>query len=157
NHNADRAEWMYDTAAHERNTYYWYEGHPSHYAHPDGGYVDNVSTAWAPRYDDERVRDMFVSSALTLATEFQVDGFRVDQTTSVHAYNVRHADGHSVPRANAFGCKLLRELTRAIRLAAPGVGLMAEDHSNWDGVTTSPDAGGLGFDAAWYADFYHHL
>jgi len=35
--------------------------------------------------------------------------------------------------------------------------LMAEDHSGWDGVTRSPDEGGLGFDAAWYADFYHHL
>ena len=35
--------------------------------------------------------------------------------------------------------------------------LTAEDHSGWDKVTASLDAGGLGFDAAWYADFYHHL
>jgi 1,4-alpha-glucan branching enzyme len=35
--------------------------------------------------------------------------------------------------------------------------LMAEDHANTDDVVTPADAGGLGFDAVWYADFYHHL
>ena len=35
--------------------------------------------------------------------------------------------------------------------------LIAEDHSGWDAVTQPTDDGGLGFDAAWYADFYHHL
>jgi 1,4-alpha-glucan branching enzyme len=34
---------------------------------------------------------------------------------------------------------------------------MAEDHSGWDKVTMPYDEGGLGFDAAWYSDFYHHL
>jgi 1,4-alpha-glucan branching enzyme len=157
NHNAERAEWMYDTGGHETNTYYWYEGRSSDYAIPEGGYVDNVSTAWAPRYHEELVRAMFVSSAVALATEFQVDGFRMDQTTSIHAYNVLHADGRPLPNVNAFGVKLLRELTRSLKFVAPGVMLMAEDHSNWDGVTAPPDEGGLGFDATWYADFYHHL
>ena len=35
--------------------------------------------------------------------------------------------------------------------------LMAEDHSDWEQVTQSPDNGGLGFDATWYSNFYHHL
>jgi 1,4-alpha-glucan branching enzyme len=35
--------------------------------------------------------------------------------------------------------------------------LVAEDHSDWDEVTLSNEAGGMGFDARWYADFYHHL
>ena len=158
---------MYDSNAHERNAYYWYEGQPSDYGEfnrnveparwGQGGYVDNVSTAWAPRYWEEPVRAMFVSSALALATEFQVDAFRVDQTTSIHSYNALHADGRRLNNVNAFGGKLLRELTRSLKLAKPEILLIAEDHSNWDGVTRDPDEGGLGFDAAWYADFYHHL
>lgn len=156
-HNAERAEWMYDTDAHNRNAYYWYEGRPDDYAQPDGGYLDNVSTAWAPRYHQESVRAMFTGSAIALATEFQIDGFRVDQTTSVHSYNVLHANGRPVSSANVFGAKLLRELTRSLKFVNPRIMLMAEDHSNWDGVTRSPDDGGLGFDATWYADFYHHL
>ncbi|MFT3785855.1 MAG: alpha-amylase family glycosyl hydrolase [Tepidisphaeraceae bacterium] len=166
-HKAERAEWMYDTNAHETNAYYWYEGLPNDY--PDfnnnvdsgrrgqGGYVDNVSTAWAPRYWEEPVRAMFISSALALATEFQVDGFRVDQTTSIHDYNALHADGRRLEHVNAFGRKLLREWTRAVRLVRPEVVLMAEDHSNHSFVTEAPDHGGFGFDATWYADFYHHL
>ena len=35
--------------------------------------------------------------------------------------------------------------------------LIAEDHSEWDKVTQLPEAGGLGFDATWYAAFYHNL
>src|SRR6185436_14449149 len=32
-----------------------------------------------------------------------------------------------------------------------------EDHSGWGGVITEPEMGGLGFEATWYADFYHNL
>jgi 1,4-alpha-glucan branching enzyme len=174
-HNSERAEWLYDSDAHGKNIYYWYEGKSSDYpafeqaaAHPDpndrnppqpghGGYLDNLSTAYAPRYHEEMVRNLFISSAVALVEEFHIDGFRVDQTTSIHAYNVRHADGQPVPNANVFGAKLLREWTRTLKLIRPETMLMAEDHSEWDKVTVSPDEGGLGFDAAWYANFYHHL
>jgi 1,4-alpha-glucan branching enzyme len=81
----------------------------------------------------------------------------VDQTTSIHLYNVLHADGRSMGNANIFGAKFLRELTRTLKLINPQVMLMAEDHSDWPLVTALPDAGGLGFDATWYANFYHHL
>jgi 1,4-alpha-glucan branching enzyme len=164
-HNAERAEWMFDADDHERNTFYWYEGLPQehlqkqHADHPDhcGGYVDNESSGWTPRYWEEMVRSMFISSAVTLAAEFKVDGFRVDQTTSIRSYNRLHGNGRSLGHVNAFGTKLLRELTRSLKFVNPRVMLFAEDHENWDGVTRSPDEGGLGFDAGWYADFYHHL
>jgi 1,4-alpha-glucan branching enzyme len=116
-HNAERAEWMYDSNQHQSNIYYWYEGHPDDYAdfnghvaperRGQGGYVDNLSTGWAPRYWEPMVRRMFVSSLITLVSEFKIDGFRFDQTTSIHAYNVLHANGAPVSGANAFGQKLL--------------------------------------------------
>ncbi len=166
-HDGERAQWLYDTNDYMRNPYYWYEGAPGDYPAFDsavtparrgtGGYLDNLSTGWAPRYSEPMVRKLFTSMALALLGEFHIDGFRVDQTTSIHAYNVLHADGRSVPAANQFGAKLLREWTRTLRLVRPDVMLMAEDHSGWDAVTRSTEAGGLGFDAAWAADFYHHL
>jgi len=172
-HQAERAEWLYDSDTPENNIYYWYEGKPSDY--PDyervaansnnpnapapghGGYLDNVSTAYAPRYHEEMVRKMFISSAAAFVDEFHLDGFRVDQTTSIHAYNVRHADGRPVANANIFGAKMLREWTRTLRLIKPDIMLIAEDHSEWDKVTQPTERGGLGFDATWYANFYHHL
>ncbi|RAI44231.1 alpha-amylase family glycosyl hydrolase [Rhodoplanes roseus] len=154
---ADRAEWAWDSNAPERNLYYWYEGRPSDYPHADGGYIDNQSTGWAPRFWEENVRKLFISSAAMLVDEFHVDGFRVDQTTSLHSYAVIHADGRAADHARIFGSKFLREWTRTLRLVRPDVILIAEDHSGWPAVTQPTAAGGLGFDAAWYAEFYHQL
>ncbi len=156
----ERAEWCYDADAPEQNTYYWYEGKASDYpklSDGSGGYVDNMSTGFAPRFYEEMVRKLFISSAAALMEDFHIDGFRVDQTTSIHSYNVLHADGRPMGNVNMFGAKFLREWTRTLKLIRPTVMLTAEDHSDWDKVTESPDVGGLGFDAAWYANFYHHL
>jgi 1,4-alpha-glucan branching enzyme len=166
-HNAGRAEWCYDTNDPVKNPYYWYEGTPSDYADFQrsvpaamkdlGGYVVNMSSGFAPRFHDEMVRKMLISSAVMLMEEFHVDGFRVDQTTSIHSYNYLHADGRPVPSANEFGAKFLRELTSTLKLINPDVILIAEDHSGWDKVTQSAEVGGLGFDKVWYSEFYHHL
>lgn len=153
----DRAQWHYDSDREENNIYYWYQGKTSDYQSPDGGYVDNLSSGWAPRFHEQMVRTLFISSAVALVTEFHVDGFRVDQTTSMHAYNSLHADGRSVPEANLAGAKFLRELSRTLRMVRPATILTCEDHSDWVLVTEHPDGAGLGFDATWYSNFYHHL
>jgi 1,4-alpha-glucan branching enzyme len=153
----ERAQWHYDSDREENNIYYWYEGKPSDYPQPDGGYVDNMSSGYAPRFHDEMVRKLFISSAVSLVVDFHVDGFRVDQTTSIHAYNALHVDGRSVGEANVAGAKFLRELSRTLRLVRPATLLTCEDHSDWLLVTEHPDGAGLGFDATWYSNFYHHL
>lgn len=154
---ADRAEWMYDTTAHERNSYYWYEGKPADYPIPEGGYLDNESSGWAPAFDDTMVRQLFTSSAASLLLDFHLDGFRVDQTTSMHAYAKIHADGAAADRARIFGAKFLREWVRTMQLVKPSAFLIAEDHSGWEAVTRPSTEGGIGFSATWYNDFYHHL
>lgn len=154
---ADRAEWMYDSTAHERNLYYWYEGKPADYPIPEGGYLDNESSGWAPGFGDEMVRKLFTSSAAALLLDFHLDGFRVDQTTSMHAYAKIHADGAPADRARIFGAKFLREWVRTMQLVKPNAFLMAEDHSGWEAVTRPTASGGIGFNATWYNAFYHHL
>jgi 1,4-alpha-glucan branching enzyme len=155
--NGERAQWHYDSEREDHNIYYWYEGTPADYPLADGGYVDNMSTGYAPRFNEEMVRKLFISSAVALVTDFHVDGFRVDQTTSIHAYNVVHADGRPAGAANLAGAKFLRELARTLRLIRPTTLLTCEDHSDWVLVTEHPDGAGLGFDATWYSNFYHHL
>ncbi|WP_246078597.1 alpha-amylase family glycosyl hydrolase [Modestobacter excelsi] len=154
---AGRAEWQYDSSAPEDNIYYWYEGRSTDYPDPRGGYLENGSSGDAPRYWAEPVRRLFISSAVQLVEEFHVDGLRVDLTQAIHQDNARRADKRSVGSANLFGQRLLREWSRTLRMVRPSVLLIAEDHSGWPAVTQSPDVGGLGFDATWFADFYHHL
>ena len=155
--NADRAEWAFDSDLPEDNIYYWYEGRSADYTQPDGGYVDNGSTGYCPRFWDEKVRHLFVSSAAAFIEDCHVDGLRVDLTQAIHRDNALHANGDSVSGANQFGAKMLREWSRTLRLIKPTVMLVAEDHSEWDKVTQPPEIGGLGFDATWYAAFYHNL
>jgi 1,4-alpha-glucan branching enzyme len=154
---ASRAEWQYDSVTPEQNIYYWYEGRSSDYPRADGGYLDNGSSGWAPRYWEEVVRQQFITSAAVLVEEMHVDGLRVDLTQAMHRDNQLHADGRSVGSANVFGQKLLREWSRTLRMIHPTVFLVAEDHTGWDAVTKPPAAGGLGFNVTWDADFYHHL
>lgn len=154
---AARAQWAYDSDAPERNIWYWYEGRGSDYPQPEGGYLDNGSTGWLPRLWEPTVRQLFISSAAAFIEECHVDGLRVDLTQALHRDNVRHTDGQPVGNANQFGAKLLREWSRTLKLVKPSVMLIAEDHTGWDKVTQLPEAGGLGFDATWYAAFYHDL
>jgi 1,4-alpha-glucan branching enzyme len=154
----ERAQWQYDSTAPEHNIYYWYEGRPSDYAFPDGGYLDNGSTGYTPRFWEEIVRQQFISSAAFLIEEMHVDGLRVDLTQAIHRDNVLHADNRrSIGSANLFGQKLLREWSRTLNMIRPTVMLIAEDHTGWDAVTKLPAQGGLGFDATWEVAFYHNL
>ncbi|MCC6697119.1 MAG: alpha amylase C-terminal domain-containing protein [Candidatus Hydrogenedentes bacterium] len=152
-----RAEWHYDSDAHEQNIYYWYEGRSSDHPFPDGGYLDNGSSGFAPRYWEEVVRQQFISSAAFLIEEMHVDGLRVDLVQAIHRDNALHANGHSIGSANIFGQKLLREWSRTLRMIRPAVMLIAEDHTGWDAITKAPAQGGLGFDATWEVAFYHSL
>jgi 1,4-alpha-glucan branching enzyme len=153
----ERAQWQYDSTAPEQNIYYWYEGNPAEYKSSDGGYLDNGSTGYTPRFWEEIVRQQFISSAVFLVEEMHVDGLRVDLTQAIHRDNVLHADGRSMGNANVFGQKFLREWSRTLRMVKATVMLIAEDHTGWDAVTKSPAQGGLGFDARWEVAFYHNL
>lgn len=158
---AERAEWMYDSTDNEMNIYYWYQGNPFDWPGDKppghGGYLDNGSTGYAPNFRSEMVRKMFIGAAAMLVAEFHIDGFRVDLTQAMHRDNVIHANGRSCGEANAFGAKFLREWARTLRLIKPGVALIAEDHTGWGAMTQPQETGGIGFDAVWWADWYHHL
>lgn len=154
---AERAQWQYDSTLPEHNSYFWYEGNSSDHPSLDGGFLDNGSSGFAPRYHETVVRQQFISSAALMLDECHVDGFRVDLTQAFHRDNTLHRNGLSIASANLFGQKLLREWTRTLRLLKPSVLLIAEDHTGWEAVTLPPDAGGLGFTARWDVAFYHHL
>jgi 1,4-alpha-glucan branching enzyme len=159
--NGERSEWGYDSdpnVAPQNNTYYWYQGLPTDYpGNLLGGYLDNGSSGFAPRFSEENVRQLFTSSAAALIDDFHFDGLRVDLTDAIHQNNALHANGTSVSSANLYGIKFLRELARTVKMVNPSAFLIAEDHTGWGAMTQSLDQGGIGFDAVWYADFYHHL
>jgi 1,4-alpha-glucan branching enzyme len=155
--NAERAQWQYDSTAPEQNIYYWYEGKSADHPFPEGGYLNNGSSGYTPCFWHEQVRQLFISSAAEFVEEFHIDGLRVDLTQALHRDNSLNANGSGVKAANQFGAKFLREWSRTLKMLRPSILLIAEDHTGWDAVTKTPNAGGLGFDATWFAEFYHAL
>jgi 1,4-alpha-glucan branching enzyme len=157
----ERSEWGYDSdpdVAPQNNIWYWYQGQPTDYpGNLNGGYLNNGSSGYAPRFSEENVRQMFTSSAAAVLDDFHIDGLRVDLTDAIHQNNTLNANGWSIASANNYGIKFLRELARTVKMVNPSAFLIAEDHTGWSAMTQSPDHGGVGFDAVWYADFYHHL
>jgi 1,4-alpha-glucan branching enzyme len=157
----ERTEWGYDSdpnVAPQHNIWNWYQGLPSEYpGNISGGYLDNLSTGFAPRWSEENVRQMFTSSAAALFDDFHIDGIRVDLTDAIHQDNSLHWNGTSVGLANQYGAKFLRELTRTVLTVNPAAFLIAEDYTGWSAMTEPLNQGGIGFDAVWYMDFYHNL
>jgi 1,4-alpha-glucan branching enzyme len=157
----DRSEWGYDVdpnVAPQNNEWYWYQGVPSDYpGNINGGYLDNLSSGWTPGFGEENVRQTFTSSAAALLDDFHIDGFRVDLTDAIHQNAWLHYNGAYIATATRYGVKFLRELCRAVKMVNPAAFLIAEDYTGWNAMTQTPDQGGVGFDAIWYVDFYHHL
>ena len=157
----ERSEWGYDAdpnVAPQDNIWYWYEGQPTDYpGNLAGGYLNNGSSGYTPRFSEENVRHMFTSSAAMVLDDFHFDGLRVDLTDAIHQNNTLNANGWTINSANLYGIKFLRELARTVKMVNPSAFLIAEDHTGWSAMTQPLDRGGIGFDAVWYADFYHHL
>ena len=154
----DRVQWMYDSARHDHNSWFFYTGKDEDYPNmPDGGYCDNMSTGYLPNMGSETVRQALIGSAAAFALEYHVDGFRVDLTQALHSFNVRHADGQAVPEANEAGIRFMREWARTLRLFKPNLILLAEDHSGWNLLARPQRLDGVGFDASWWSEWYHQL
>ncbi len=155
---SERVQWMRDGTRHDHNAYYFYQGtQEDHPDFPEGGYCDNMSTGYLPNMREEKVRAWMIGSAVAFAVDFHIDGFRMDLTQALHSFNVLHKDGSPVPEANEAGIRFMREWARTLRFFRPNIMLLGEDHSGWEMIARSQNAGGVGFDAAWWSEWYHQL
>jgi len=124
---------------------------------PSGNYLaefgpyfsDRHRTNWgqAVNFDgpgSDEVRRLVVDNARMWLEQYHMDGLRLDAVHAIVDQSARH---------------ILRELSDEIDACATRVGrplfLVAESDRNDPRVVRSPDAGGLGMDAAW-ADEWHH-
>jgi maltooligosyltrehalose trehalohydrolase len=126
---------------------------------PEGNYLShfgpyfnkNYCTPWgdALNFDSEwsdGVRDYFAGNALYWFEQFHIDGLRCDAIHMVF-------DNGAVPFFEYVHTHV-RQLEQA---AGRSYYLVAESDLNSPRVITSPDRGGLGFDAQWLDDFHHAL
>lgn len=125
------------------------------YEHPDfrkGYHPDWNSMVF--NYERSEVRSFLKSSARYWLDEFHVDGLRVDAVASMIYLDYSRQEGEWTP--NIYGGKeylaaisFLSELNTEMYAAHPGIHMIAEESTSFDGVTKPADNGGLGFGLKW--------
>lgn len=102
---------------------------------------------WGTYYFDLEKKDIisFLSSSATFYLDiYKVDGLRFDAISHFLYY-----EGNKNKGLNKEGIYFLKQLNKYLKKNYPNCLLMAEDSSDYLGVTKSVNEGGLGFDLKW--------
>jgi 1,4-alpha-glucan branching enzyme len=106
------------------------------------------------------VRDFLIGNARYWLEEFHVDGLRVDAVASMLYLDYGRKPGQWTPNVdggnhNLEAISFLRELNTRCREGLPGVITVAEESTDFDGVSRPVADGGLGFDFKWDLGWMH--
>jgi 1,4-alpha-glucan branching enzyme len=125
------------------------------YEHPDkakGFHPDWNSLIF--NYERPQVRAFLISSAHFWLDKFNVDGLRVDAVASMLYLDYSRDDGEW--SCNEYGgneylaaISLLKELNVSVYKEFPGIQMIAEESTAFNGVTRPVHEGGLGFGLKW--------
>ncbi|MBA3845140.1 MAG: 1,4-alpha-glucan branching protein GlgB [Planctomycetes bacterium] len=106
------------------------------------------------------VRNFLIAAALHWVRSFHIDGLRVDAVSSMLYRDYDREHGQWVANeqggnANLEAVSFLQELTATVHGQFPGVLMIAEESTAWQGVTAPTHLHGLGFDLKWNMGWMH--
>ncbi|WP_241985658.1 MULTISPECIES: 1,4-alpha-glucan branching protein GlgB [Cryobacterium] len=131
------------------------------YEHPDPRRGEQMDWGtYVFDFGQKQVRNFLVANALYWLEEFHIDGLRVDAVASMLYLDYSREDGQWEPNVhggneNLEAISLLQEITATAYKRNPGTVMIAEESTNWGGVTAPTSAGGLGFGFKWNMGWMH--
>jgi 1,4-alpha-glucan branching enzyme len=121
--------------------------------HPDwNSYIFN--------YRRGEVKSFLISSARFWFEKFHIDGMRVDAVSSMLKLNYSREEGEWEPNeyggdGNLEAIAFIKDLNETIYRDFDGVQMIAEEATDWPGVSRPTFAGGLGFGMKWMMGWMH--
>ncbi|MFY9263740.1 MAG: 1,4-alpha-glucan branching protein GlgB [Arcanobacterium sp.] len=115
--------------------------------HPDWGtYIFN--------FGRREVKNFLVANALYWLEEFHIDGIRVDAVASMLYLDYSREAGQWEPnmyggRENLEAIAFIQESNATAYHNYPGIMMIAEESTSWEGVTAMTSDGGLGYGLKW--------
>jgi 1,4-alpha-glucan branching enzyme len=105
-------------------------------------------------YGRHEVRNFLIANALFWLEMYHIDGLRVDAVASMLYLDYARKPGEWVPnqyggRENLEAIEFLKQLNWTVGHYYPGVVMMAEESTAYDGVSRPVHLGGLGFHFKW--------
>jgi len=105
-------------------------------------------------YGRKEVSNFLIASALFWFEKTHVDGLRVDAVQSMLYLDYGRRGGYWIPNAvggkeNLDAIEFMKHLNSIVHQKFPGVLMIAEDASLFEGVTRPLEWNGLGFDMKW--------
>jgi 1,4-alpha-glucan branching enzyme len=131
------------------------------YEHPDPRRGEQMDWGtYVFDFGQTQVRNFLVANALYWLEEFHIDGLRVDAVASMLYLDYSRKDGQWEPNKyggneNLEAISLLQEITATAYKRNPGTVMIAEESTNWGGVTAPTNGGGLGFGFKWNMGWMH--
>ena len=123
--------------------------------HPDwNSYIFNYSRG--------EVRSFLMSSAHFWCSKFHIDGLRVDAVNSIIRLDFSRKPGEWEPNEyggneNIEAISFLRELNTVLYRDFPDIQTIAEEASDWPGITLQADKMGFGFGMKWMMGWMHDM
>ncbi len=129
------------------------------YADPKEGFHQDWNTL-IYNYGRHEVRNYLAGNALFWMEHYGIDGLRVDAVASMVYRDYSRAQGEWVPnyyggKENLEAIAFLRYTNNMLGHARPDAITVAEESTDYPGVTLPPDCNGLGFHYKWNMGWMH--